>query len=207
MIDDHELFRAGVRELLEAADFDVVGDAADGEAAVRLCAELAPDVVVMDLNMPVMSGVDATLRIRELTPNARVLMLTVSPDEADVSAAILAGACGYLVKDASAEEIVAGVRAAAIGESILSPGIASDLLERVRREEALAETPADELHLTEREVEVLRLIAEGKDNSQIAEELFISVQTVKSHVSNTLAKLQVENRIQAAVHAVRRRMI
>jgi len=201
VVDDHQLFREGLRELLEEEGFEVAGEASDGAMAVRLVRDLAPDVTVMDLNMPKMTGVEAVRAIRENSPTTRVMMLTVSPADDDVAEAIVAGACGYLLKDASVEEIVEGIRAAARGESLLDPAVAERLLERLRGE---AVTPAERPHLTAREAEVLRLVAAGKDNRAIAAELFVSPQTVKNHVSNLLQKLQVDNRIQAAVQAVRR---
>jgi DNA-binding NarL/FixJ family response regulator len=207
IVDDHELFRAGLREILEEHGFTMAGEAATGESAVRLAAELAPDVVVMDLNLPGISGVEATRMIREVTPSTRVLTLTISADEHDVSEAVLAGASGYLLKDAAPEAIVTGVRAAAAGEALLSPKVASDLLATLRESASSAGVLEAAPHLTDRELDVLRLIASGKDNAEIAAELFISVQTVKNHVSNVLAKLEVENRVQAAVYAVRRRII
>jgi len=207
IVDDHELFRAGLREILEERGLNVVGEAPDGESAERLAAKLVPEVVVMDLHMPGISGVEAARRIHEQTPASRVLMLTVSDSETDVTAAVLAGACGYLIKDSPADQIIAGVRAAAAGEALLSPTVATDLLARLRREAIHVSGPETATRLTEREQDVLALIAAGKKNAEIAEELFISVQTVKNHVSNVLEKLQVENRVQAAVHAVRSRLI
>jgi DNA-binding NarL/FixJ family response regulator len=207
IVDDHELFRGGLREILEEDGFAVVGEAPDGESAARLAAELAPDVVVMDLHMPGISGVEATRRIHDTMPATRVLMLTVSDSEDDVSAAVLAGASGYLIKDAGPEQIVAGARAAAAGEALLSPRVAADLLAGLRREDARGSGPESAPRITDREQEVLRLMAAGKNNTEIAEELFISIQTVKNHVSNLLEKLQVENRVQASVYAVRKRLI
>jgi DNA-binding NarL/FixJ family response regulator len=206
LVDDHALFRAGLRDLLEEHGMEVAGEAADGEEAVGLAATEVPDVVVMDIHMPGMSGVEATRRLREACPHTRVLMLTISADEAQVSEAVLAGARGYLLKDASPDEIVAGVRAAASGESLLSPRIAADLLERLRGE-AVPTGAGERVELTPRERDVLQLMAAGKENPEIAAELFISSETVKNHVSNILAKLEVQNRIQAAVYAVRRRLI
>ena len=183
-----------------------MGDAAEGERALRVVERTAPDVVVMDLNLPGMSGIEATRRLAACAPQTRVLVLTISVADSDVVEAILAGACGYLLKDATIDEIVAGVEAAAAGESLLSPRVATGLLERLRE---LTRDGGSEhqTELTEREVEVLRLVAEGMDNHEIAQVLFISPQTAKNHVSNILAKLQLENRIQAAVHAVRRGLV
>jgi DNA-binding NarL/FixJ family response regulator len=204
LVDDHDLFRTGLRNLLEEQDVAVVGEAATGAEAVRLTQELAPDVVVMDLNMPGMGGVEATRHIAGIAPLTRVVMLTISDEDSDVMDAILAGACGYLLKDASIHDLVAGIHSAARGESLISPHIAAKVLQRVRATSAqpeIAETIRSEL--SDREIEVLKLIANGKDNALIAAELHISPKTVKNHISNILMKLQIDNRIQAAVYAVR----
>src|SRR3954469_11167844 len=204
LVDDHDLFRTGLRNLLEEQGVQVVGEAAAGAEALRLTRELAPDVIVMDLNMPGMSGVEATRQITAIAPLARVLVLTISDQDGDVMDAILAGACGYLLKDASIQELMRGIQSAALGESLISPHIASKVLQRVRASTtspSIAETIRSEL--SDREIEVLKLIANGKDNAQIAGELHISPKTVKNHISNILMKLQIGNRIQAAVYAVR----
>jgi DNA-binding NarL/FixJ family response regulator len=204
LVDDHDLFRTGLRNLLEEEGVDVVGEAAAGDDALRFVRELQPDVVVMDLNMPGMSGVEATKKIIAYAPLTRVVVLTISDQDADVMEAIFAGACGYLLKDASIEDVMRGIQAAAIGESLISPTIAGKVLERVRA--ATASPDAEEAiraELSDREIEVLKLIANGKDNAQIAADLHISPKTVKNHISNILMKLQIDNRIQAAVYAVR----
>jgi DNA-binding NarL/FixJ family response regulator len=205
LVDDHDLFRTGLRNLLEEqAALQVIGEGANGSEAVRLVRELAPDVVVMDLNMPAMSGVEATRHITALSPLTRVIVLTISDEDGDVLDAILAGACGYLLKDASIDDVVTGIRSAAVGASLISPTIASKVLQRVRASTAdidMAESIRTEL--SDRELEVLKLIANGKDNAQIAADLVISPKTVKNHISNILMKLQIQNRIQAAVYAVR----
>jgi DNA-binding NarL/FixJ family response regulator len=204
LVDDHDLFRTGLRNLLEEQGVQVVGEAAAGAEALRLTSELAPDVIVMDLNMPGMSGVEATRHITGIAPLTRVLVLTISDQDGDVMDAILAGACGYLLKDASIQELLRGIRAAAVGESLISPHIAGKVLQRVRSSSAqpeMAETIKAEL--SDREIQVLKLIANGKDNADIAAELHISPKTVKNHISNILMKLQIDNRIQAAVYAVR----
>jgi DNA-binding NarL/FixJ family response regulator len=204
LVDDHDLFRAGLRNLLEQQGVDIVGEAGTGSEAVAHVGELSPDVVVMDLNMPGMGGVEATRHIAELSPLTRVVMLTVSDQDGDVTDAILAGACGYLLKDASIQELVAGIRAAARGEALISPHIAGKVLQRVRA--TSAHSGIEELirtELSDREIEVLKLIANGQDNALIAAELHISPKTVKHHISNILMKLQIDNRIQAAVYAVR----
>jgi DNA-binding NarL/FixJ family response regulator len=205
LVDDHDLFRTGLRNLLEEhGGVTVLAEAVNGAEAVKLVRELAPDVVVMDLNMPTMSGVDATRLITAQSPLTRVIVLSISDEDTDVMDAIVAGACGYLLKDSSITEVVAAIRSAAVGASLISPVIASKVLQRVRATTAdtdIAETIRTEL--SERELEVLKLIANGKDNAQIAAELVISPKTVKNHISNILMKLQMQNRIQAAVYAVR----
>jgi len=205
LVDDHDLFRTGLKNLLlEQGGLGVVGEASNGAEAVRMVRELAPDVVVMDLNMPTMSGVEATRHITALSPLTRVIVLTISEDDADVMDAIVAGACGYLLKDASIADVVSGIRSAAVGASLISPTIASKVLSRVRATTADTDmAEAIRTELSDRELEVLKLIANGKDNAQIAAELVISPKTVKNHISNILMKLQIQNRIQAAVYAVR----
>lgn len=203
LVDDHDLFRTGLRNLLEEQGVQVVGEAAGGSDALRIVREIAPDVVVMDLNMPGMSGVEATREIAAIAPLTRVVVLTISDQDDDVMDAIVAGACGYLVKDSSIEELMRGINAAAIGESLISPPIASKVLQRMRAVTLDQGAETIRAELSERELDVLRLIANGKDNSEIAEALHISPKTVKNHISNILMKLQIENRIQAAVYAVR----
>ncbi len=204
VVDDHDLFRTGLRNLLEEQGVNVVGEAENGETAIRLASNLAPDVVIMDLNMPGAGGVETTRRLSSLAPLSRVVVLTISADDDDVMNAVMAGACGYLLKDSSIQELIAGIRAASAGESLISPQIAAKVLQRLRAQSKdvdAAETIRAEL--SDRELQVLKLIANGKDNAQIARELFISPKTVKNHISNILMKLQIENRIQAAVYAVR----
>lgn len=204
LVDDHDLFRTGLRNLLADQGVEVVGEAQTGAEALGLVRELAPDVVVMDLNMPGMTGVEATRQINVLAPLTRVLVLTISDENTDVMDAILAGASGYLLKDSSIQELLQGIRSAAVGEALISPHIAAKVLQRVRATSTNPEI-ADTIRaeLSDREVEVLKLIANGTDNAQIAAELHISPKTVKNHISNILMKLQINNRIQAAVYAVR----
>ena len=204
VVDDQELVRTAVKKSLGDHEMEIVGEAVDGENAVELVAELAPDVVVMDLGLPGMSGIEATRKLATVAPVCRVLVLTGSGEQHDVLDAIMAGACGYLLKNATAEEIADAVRAAAAGESVISRSVAGRLLDQVRGRDTDAE-PGDAIRatLTEREVEVLKLVASGKENSEIARDLFISRKTVQNHMSSILAKLQLENRIQAAVAAVR----
>jgi DNA-binding NarL/FixJ family response regulator len=203
-VDDHDLFRTGLRNLLEEQNVQVVGECQNGTDALRAVRELAPEVVVMDLNMPGISGVEATRQISMIAPLTRVLVLTISEQDADVMDAILAGACGYLLKDASIAELMQGIAAAAVGESLVSPTIAAKVLQRVRASSAsYREAEVIQSELSDREIQVLKLIANGKDNAMIAGELHISPKTVKNHISNILMKLQIDNRIQAAVYAVR----
>jgi len=204
LVDDHDLFRSGLRNLLEERGVHIVGEASSGNEALRVVRDSPPDVVIMDLNMPGMGGVEATRRIAQIAPLTRVLVLTVSDQDGDVLNAILAGACGYLMKDSSIEDLIRGITSASIGESLISPHIASKVLQRVRANTAAPEAEATiRAELSEREIEVLKLIANGKDNAMIAADLHISPKTVKNHISNILMKLQIDNRIQAAVYAVR----
>ena len=204
LVDDHDLFRTGLRNLLEERGIQIAGEAGEGGDAVRLVRELAPEVVVMDLNMPGMTGIEAIRQIHGFAPLTRVLVLTISDQDDDVLDAILAGACGYLLKDASVDELIRGISAAAVGESLVSPAIAGKVLQQVRAT-AVSPEAADTIRaeLSERELDVLKLIAAGNDNAMIAAQLHISPKTVKNHISNILMKLQIENRIQAAVYAVR----
>ena len=204
LVDDHALFRRGLRRLLEHHDIEVVGEASHGRAAVQLASELRPDVIVMDLSMPLMSGVEAIQRNGAADPPARNLVHTVSVEDNEVLDALLAGACGYLLKDAGADEVAAGVQAALAGDSMISPRIAGRLVARLRETgRSRAQPERVDVDLTTREVDVLKLIACGKENSAIAQELYISPKTVKNHVASILEKLAIENRIQAAVVAVK----
>jgi DNA-binding NarL/FixJ family response regulator len=204
LVDDHDLFRSGLVNLLSEHGLHVVGEAENGDVALRLVRELAPDVVIMDLNMPGRSGVDVIRQMTSIAPLTRVVVLTISADDSDVINAVMGGACGYLLKDSSVDQLIAGIRSAAAGESLISPQIAAKMLQMLRAQRSsvdAAETIRAEL--SDREIEVLKLIASGNDNAEIARVLFISPKTVKNHISNILMKLQMENRIQAAVYAVR----
>jgi DNA-binding NarL/FixJ family response regulator len=208
LVDDHPVYREGLAKLLRESGVDVVAQAGNGADAMSIVEEAAPDVVVMDLNMPGMSGVDVTRKLVERTPASRVLVVSVSAQEEDVTEAILAGASGYVLKDGPVEEVVAGIQAAANGESLISPRIATMLLRRMRLDEpAEAAGTRPVPPLSERELQVLRLVAEGKGNQEIGEALYIGQSTVRNHISSILMKLQVENRVQAAVRAVRDRMV
>jgi DNA-binding NarL/FixJ family response regulator len=207
LADDHPLYRGGLARLLGENGIDVVAEVPNGEAAIHAVEETAPDVVVMDLNMPGVSGVEATRRLGELAPATPVLILSVSAQEADVTDAILAGASGYVLKDSPIEEVVAGIRAAAEGQSLISAPIATILLQRMRDGTLVPEPELTGPDLSDRELQVLSLMAEGRANHEIADALVISPSTVHNHISNILVKLQVENRVQAAVRAVRNRLV
>lgn len=207
VVDDHQLFRAGLQDLLEGAGLDVVGAVPDGETALSLVVDQAPDVVLMDLDLPGLTGVETTRRITTSAPLTRVLVLTISADEQSVVDAIVAGACGYLLKGTSLDSLVAAIKAAAAGESVISPAIAAKLFERARTE---GSTPAEQAafsQLSKREVEILKLVAGGMRNAQIAEQLLISPHTVRNHVSNILAKLHMHSRLEVAAYAIRNRMV
>ena len=203
LVEDHPLFRRGLRELLVDQGVDVVGEAGGGELALSLVPRLRPDVVIMDLSMPGMGGVEATRRLREADPDVRVLVMTASSESTDVLDAIMAGAAGYLLKEATVEEILGALSAAARGEAAITPAVATGLVHRLRGYEARPQRQPLPDGLSPREREVLRLMALGHDNQAIASELLIGLGTVKSHVTSVLEKLGVENRVQAAVAASR----
>jgi DNA-binding NarL/FixJ family response regulator len=205
VVDDHDLFRAGLASLLSAeSGIEVVGQASGGKPGVRLAAELRPDVILMDVRMPDIGGPEATRLILSNDPEAKVLALTVSSDDADVSAVLQAGAVGFLSKDTPIDSLVVAIFAAASGAAWLSPRAAEVVLGRIRT--AAPKPPEDSAPLgllSEREIDVLRLIANGMENAEIAKALSISPRTAKNHVSNILAKLGLPSRVQAAVYAVR----
>jgi DNA-binding NarL/FixJ family response regulator len=203
--DDHPFYRQGLAKLLTQSGVEVVGQASNGPAAIELVERLAPDVAVVDLNMPGMSGVEVTRRLHERMPASRVLVVSVSAQEDDVTEAILAGASGYVLKDGPVEEVVAGIRAAAAGESLLSPRIAGTLLERIRHRD-LVNQEGPETPLTDRELQVLGMVAQGRGEHEIGEALHIGAGAVTKHISSLLMKLQVENRVQAAMRTVRHRV-
>jgi DNA-binding NarL/FixJ family response regulator len=206
VVDDHDLFRTGLASLLAMQpDIEVVAQASGGRMAIRLADELRPDVVLMDLRMPGVDGPMATRDILDRNPGTRVLVLTVASDDSDVEAALEAGACGFMSKDTPVDSVAVAVRAAAQGAAWLSPRAAQVVLGRVRRRPAAPEVDAGlEQQLSVRELDVLRLIARGMENADIAEALAISPRTAKNHVSNILAKLGLPSRVQAATYAVRR---
>jgi len=202
IVDDHAVVRSGLRAYLETQpDLEVVAEAASGRAAVQLAAEHVPDVVLMDLVMPEMDGVEATRRIRDASPRTRVVVLTSFHDDVHIFPAIKAGALSYLLKDIGPEELGEAVRAAARGEAVLHPRVAARLADEMRGAWAAGINPYTEL--STREQEVLRLVAEGRSNAEIAAQLVLSEKTVKSHVSNILSKLHLADRTQAAVFAWR----
>jgi DNA-binding NarL/FixJ family response regulator len=204
IVDDHDLFRTGLRALLEEEGFDVA-DSTGGAAGIRRARAFAPDVVVMDMNMPGMSGVEATRLMRETSPAASILMLTMATDEAEVLDAVRAGASGYLLKDAELSDIVTAIHAAAAGHSTIAARVARHLLLSVRINDVVSSTvTSSKIHdLSAREREVLTLVADGCDNAEIAGRLYVSSSTVKNHVSRLLEKLGVDNRVQAATFAIR----
>ncbi|WP_340681702.1 response regulator transcription factor [Amycolatopsis coloradensis] len=201
IVDDQALFREALATLLEVQpEIDVVGEAANGQEAVRRCAELRPDVALMDLRMPVLDGIAATARLRAEQPDVRVLALTTFDDDEDVFAALRAGAVGYLLKDVSSTRLVEALVAAQRGESVLQPSVAAKLVARVARLPAEAPRPLA-TPLSERELEVVRLLAGGRSNREIAKTLFLAEGTVKNLVTSVLSKLQVRDRTQAALRA------
>jgi len=206
LVDDHALVRQGVRAFLETEpDIVVVAEAASGEEAVRLAAEHAPDVALMDLVMPGLDGVEATRRLTRVSPRTRVIMLTSYHEDEHIVPALRAGALSYLLKDVGPEDLVAAVRNAAAGEAVLHPQVASRVVRELRGERRDMIDPWHEL--SDREVEVLRLVAEGLGNAEIAARLVISEKTVKSHVSNILGKLQLADRTQATAYAWRQGLV
>ena len=211
VVDDHVLFRRGVEMVLRsAADIDVVGEAGDGDDALLRAIELEPDIVLLDVRMPGRSGLDVCADLVAAVPHLRVIMLTISDNQDDLYAAIRAGASGYLLKEISIEEVVTAVRAVHSGQSLISPAMAGKLLTEfaamVRREEELHDNPGAP-RLTDRELEVLKLVATGLNNRDIARELFISENTVKNHIRNILEKLQLHSRMEAVVYAVREKLL
>ena len=209
VVDDHDLFRAGLASLLaEQDDFDVIGQVSGGRRAVQLAAELKPDVVLMDLSMPDLDGSKATRLIAEADPDVRIVVLTVLSDETAVAAAVRAGACGYLIKDSPMSEVFSAVRAAADGTSWFSARAAIALRGHLRHQPPRdARDDSALAGLSARELAVLRLLGRGDDNFEIAAELGISPRTAKAHVSSILAKLEVSNRVQAAVVAAKHGLV
>jgi len=210
IVDDHALFRRGLVMVLEQEkDIDLVGEAGDGAEAVNIAQDTMPDVVLMDVRMPRRGGIEATSQIKAIAPHTKILMLTISDEEADLYDAIKAGASGYLLKEISIEEVANAIRQVHAGQSMISPSMASKLLtEFATMVKKTDEKPAAaQPRLTEREMEVLRLVAKGRNNRDIAKELFISENTVKNHIRNILEKLHLHSRMQAVVYAVREKLL
>jgi DNA-binding NarL/FixJ family response regulator len=212
IVDDHALFRRGLEMVLDSEpDIELVGQASDGAEAVEKAAESLPDVVLMDIRMPRSSGIEACRAMKEAAPSAKIVILTISDEEEDLFEAIRAGASGYLLKDIPLDEVAGAVRAVYGGQSLINPSMAGKLLTEfatlARRDddERAQEVPAP--RLTEREMQVLKLVARGMNNRDIAKELFISENTVKNHVRNILEKLQIHSRMEAVMVAVREKLI
>ncbi|KHL16407.1 DNA-binding NarL/FixJ family response regulator [Mumia flava] len=207
LVDDQELFRRGLRLVLSAEPGMVIEEAHDGPSGVEAAARSAPDVVLLDVRMPGMSGPQAAAAIKAVAPSARIVMLTASDEEADLFDSVRNGAAGYLLKDSSVDQVSDAVRKVATGQSLISPPMATRLLEEFRQMASREGEPARATHLSDRELEVLRLVAMGRNNREIAGELFISENTVKNHVRNILEKLQLRSRVEAATYAVRERLL
>lgn len=210
VVDDHALFRRGLQMVLkDEPDIEVVGEAGDGTEAVAKAAESTPDIVLMDVRMPRRGGIDATSAIKETVPSAKIVMLTISDEEADLYDAIKAGAMGYLLKEIPIDEVATAIRAVHNGQSLISPSMASKLLTEfasmIKKTDDRPPLPTP--RLTDREMEVLRLVAKGLNNRDIARELYISENTVKNHIRNILEKLQLHSRMEAVVYAVREKLL
>ncbi len=207
-MDDQELFRRGLTMLLGVEeDIEVVGEAGDGVAATELAATAVPDVILMDVRMPKRSGIEACVAIKEVAPTARIIMLTVSDEEADLYDAVKNGASGYLLKDSSIDEVAQAIRVVADGQSLISPSMAIKLLDEFKQMSRSDRQQVPSPRLTDRELEVLKLVAQGLNNREIAKRLFISENTVKNHVRNILEKLQLHSRMEAVMYAVREKLL
>ncbi|WP_018749992.1 response regulator [Paenibacillus sanguinis] len=221
LADDHQLFREGLKRILNMEeDIEVVGECADGAQVLEGCRQYEPEIVLMDINMPQLNGVDATAELREALPEVKVIILSIHDDESYVFETLRKGATGYLLKDMEAESLVNAIRTVAEGNAFIHPKVTGKLIQQLRRMEYLSETGAiaednaireagvkfvagDDNPLTRREAEVLRLMAEGRSNKMIGEHLFISEKTVKNHVSSILQKMDVDDRTQAVINAIK----
>jgi len=208
VVDDQELFRRGLTMLLAVEPgIEVVGEASDGVEGTEVAERTAPDVVLLDIRMPKRSGIEACVAIKESVPSAKIVMLTVSDEEADLYEAVKSGAAGYLLKDSSIEEVAQAVRVVAEGQSLISPSMAVKLIDEFKQLARPERDPVPGLRLTDRELEVLGLVAKGMNNREIAKELFISDNTVKNHVRNILEKLQLHSRVEAVMYAVKEKLL
>jgi DNA-binding NarL/FixJ family response regulator len=208
VVDDQELFRRGLTMLLAAEpSLEVVGEAGDGVEGTNLAAGVAPDVVLLDVRMPKRSGIEACRAIKEAVPSSKIIMLTVSDEEADLYEAVKSGASGYLLKDSSIEEVAQAVKVVAEGQSLISPSMAVKLIDEFKQMSRPERQHVPGLRLTERELEVLRLVAKSMNNREIAKELFISENTVKNHVRNILEKLQLHSRMEAVMYAMKENLL
>ncbi len=208
VVDDQELFRRGLTMLLAVEPgLEVVGEAGDGAEGATLAESAAPDVILLDVRMPKKSGIEACLAIKESVPSAKIIMLTVSDEEADLYEAVKSGASGYLLKDSSIEEVAQAIRVVADGQSLISPSMAIKLIDEFKQMSKPERDTGPALRLTERELDVLRLVAQGHSNKEIAARLFISENTVKNHVRNMLEKLQLHSRMEAVMYAVRENLL
>lgn len=221
LADDHQLFREGLKRILNMEeDIEVVGECSDGAQVLESCLQLQPEIVLMDINMPLLNGVDATAELRDALPDVKVIILSIHDDESYVFETLRKGATGYLLKDMEAESLVNAIRTVAEGNAFIHPKVTGKLIQQLRRMEYLSETGAiaedtaireagvkfvagDDNPLTRREAEVLRLMAEGRSNKMIGEHLFISEKTVKNHVSSILQKMDVDDRTQAVINAIK----
>lgn len=203
--DDHKLFREGIKALLAVTDdIEIIGEADDGDSALRISQDLQPDVILMDINMPGLNGIQATEKILEKEPQTRIVMLTMLEDDASVFNAMRVGARGYLLKGADPQEVLSVIRAVAEGQALFGPTIATRLMnyfKELSTKPARSPTGAPFPELTEREMEVLRLISQGLNNQEIAQKLVLSSKTVRNHITNIFSKLQVADRAQAIVRA------
>lgn len=221
LADDHQLFREGLKRILNMEeDIEVVGECGDGTQVLDFCRQALPDIVLMDINMPLLNGVDATAELRELYPDIKVIILSIHDDESYVFETLRKGATGYLLKDMEADSLINAIRTVAEGNAFIHPKVTGKLIHQLRRMEYLSETGAiaednrmreagvkfvatEDNPLTRREAEVLRLMAEGRSNKMIGEHLFISEKTVKNHVSSILQKMDVDDRTQAVINAIK----
>ncbi|HLK94776.1 MAG TPA: response regulator transcription factor [Nocardioidaceae bacterium] len=208
VVDDQELFRRGLTMVIGALDgIDLVGEAGDGRTALELAVRTDPDVVLLDVRMPGFSGIETCAELKAIMPSVRIVMLTASDEEADLFDAVKSGASGYLLKDASIDDVASAVRLVADGQSLISPAMAVKLLDEFKQLTGPERSAVVAPRLTDRELQVLRLVARGLSNKDVAKDLFISENTVKNHVRNILEKLQLHSRMEAVVYAVREKIL